>query len=171
MIKIHFEAESWAVLKEQIQEFAVAHLHAKFGDMKLENGAVQPADRAPGGHSDKGIPEQETAPAPRKPRAKKATAAEVKTAREENPDLGMHEAKAQVEAAQPAHIDGAPDAPAPAKAPSLDDCTGALQKVWDKHGMEKSIECLNRFGAKRARELDPKVYGEFIALCEQTAAG
>lgn len=142
MIKIHFEAESWSVLREQIQEFAVSHLHAKFGDLKLEHGQV-------GGVSDTTLPAAEPAP---KTRGKKSA-----------PKVEVEPVKVETKVEQTTAA--APSSPSH----TLDECTAALQKVWDKHGMDKSLECLSRFGAKRARELLPESYAPFIALCEETA--
>jgi hypothetical protein len=59
-----------------------------------------------------------------------------------------------------------PPKPPPASA-TVEDVTNALTAVWNKHGMEKSLEVLSRFGVKRARELLPEQHAAFVGYCQE----
>ncbi len=59
---------------------------------------------------------------------------------------------------------------APLVLPTEKEVQDALVAVNDKHGIDKAIECLGRFGVKRARELKEEQRLDFVALCKQAIA-
>lgn len=79
-------------------------------------------------------------------------------------DRERHEDSVQVE--KPAAT-VAPVAPA---IPTEREIQDALVAVNDKFGLDKAIECLSRFGVKRARELKENQVVDFVALCRSVIA-
>ena len=94
-------------------------------------------------------------------------------------------AKVAVEVDRPRHEDVATPSvvlPLPAAAaptpqvvdppaiPTEKEVQDALVAVNDKFGIDKAIECLSRFGVKRARELKEEQRAEFVKLCKSVVA-
>lgn len=50
--------------------------------------------------------------------------------------------------------------------PTEKEAQDALVAVNNKHGIDKAIECLAKFGVKRGRELKEEQRAEFIAVCK-----
>ncbi len=145
MIEIKFTGDDFIKVRKDIQEFAINHLNMKFG-VTVAEGQLEltPAAANP-------------PPIDKKPKKTK-----VQT-----------EAASPVSSPAAAVVDSSPAAvpSAPAEVGPLThpDCVGALEKVYNKYGMEKSLEILSRFGVKRARELKDHQYRPFVELCHQTA--
>jgi hypothetical protein len=51
--------------------------------------------------------------------------------------------------------------------PSEAEVQAAVVSVNEKHGFEKAVECLAKFGVKRARELKDDQKAAFVAHCNQ----
>lgn len=65
-----------------------------------------------------------------------------------------------------------PSAPPPETAviPSDAEVQAALMAVNEKFGIDKALECLSKFGAKRGREITDAQKAPFVALCKQVIA-
>lgn len=86
----------------------------------------------------------------------------VKRTRTRKPkETPVNETLPPVEATPPA-----PAAPEPPKIPTDKEVQEALVAVNDKHGIDKAIECLNKFNVKRGRELRDDQKIAFVELCK-----
>ena len=68
---------------------------------------------------------------------------------------------------RPRHEDPPPE---PEVIPTEKEVQDALVAVNDKFGIDKAIECLSKFGVKRARELVEGQRAEFVKLCKSVIA-
>lgn len=141
MFEIKFTGNNFLSVRTEIQEFAINHLNMKFG-VAVDSAQVA-AHTAPAVV----VEEPKKAKAPKKP----------------IPEPAATTAFQQPVAASTNAVAG------PSESLTHPDCVGALEKVYNKFGMEKSLEILSRFGVKRARELKEPQYKQFVDLCHQTA--
>jgi hypothetical protein len=118
-----------------------------------------------------------TAPAAKKPRAKKVTAPATEAPSAPLAEATPEAAPAAVTpepAAAPA--DGKPstatqtEAPAQAAAPTQAEAQAAVERVFNAKGFQGAHMLLGQFGVQRLRELDASRYGELIAYADEMLA-
>ena len=155
MFEIKFTGDTFLEVRKEIQEFAINHLHMKFGINDGPGGELlsryeeaTPQKRKPGRHPGFS-PKKKPAPAPPPVPEDDILLTSPDEAQEEF--VMTHE---------------------PEVIPSEEEAQAVISKVMEKLGPDKAKHLildgiLPKFGVKRGRDLKPEQRAPFIAQCEQ----
>ena len=137
MIEIKFTGDNFSQLRTEVQEFAIAHLGFKFSGPPL-SPEVEAEARQVLADLRNSVPQEKRGPG----RPKKTETIKVEQ---------MVVTKAPVAEPIPAN--------------SYEDCVKALKSVWDKFGLPKAMECLQKFNVDHAKKLTPEQWPAFVSVC------